>query len=558
MADLRPRTPNRCRCSYQFALTSASCIQNNPNPLVIVGAAKENCNINGNTNPPQWPELNSLASWPNARTTYASYVYPGWTPGGDFDFALLILDQQSKAAADGNCTSCIKMTASKPVVGTKYTAMGLGSAGSMTDGNPQPNLKEALLTAYDTNKCIADRNAPTTNNPFVKKFWKQRFGNPKFTIQSSFCTTTDKASAAGLCNLDGGSPLVSKGASVAEDKLMGVGAAVTASCNSYYDPQVWVDITSVANWVQGIMKVVTPKLNATKQQVPSNDPPPAPAVTGLKPIYSYSMRVTLANPGATPGTSKTTAIPCGAGDSDISFAEVGATMAATISARILRKKYFPDKPGQFSPCGVLPVSCKVNTTAGETVIKFEWSSGKDPVTMNAWFNAGPNSALAGDDIGFFSPVNDPDYASGLVVPPGAVLAVHLWDGAGSACVGAVQAAAEGGPPAVTGGILCRATHVLPAVRPPGSCAALHRCAPPPPPALPPPDRSATGRSSGAPMPTSTAPWRSPAWRSPQAVATRPTDTRSRCGPPSRSPAPRKSTSQPGRSRTPLWTLVTMA
>lgn len=34
--------------------------------------------------------------------------------------------------------------------------------------------------------------------------------------------------------------------------------------------------------------------------------------------------------------------------------------------------------------------------------------------MNAWFKAGPGSVLAGDDIGFFSPVNDPDYASGLV------------------------------------------------------------------------------------------------------------------------------------------------
>lgn len=49
-----------------------------PHPLqVIVGANKENYNINGGNNPPQWPELNSLSSWPNARTTYASYIYPG-------------------------------------------------------------------------------------------------------------------------------------------------------------------------------------------------------------------------------------------------------------------------------------------------------------------------------------------------------------------------------------------------------------------------------------------------------------------------------------------------
>ena len=41
--------------------------------------------------------------------------------GGDNDFAVLVLDQQTKAAPDGNCTTCIKMTASKPAVGPKYT-----------------------------------------------------------------------------------------------------------------------------------------------------------------------------------------------------------------------------------------------------------------------------------------------------------------------------------------------------------------------------------------------------------------------------------------------------
>lgn len=44
-------------------------------------------------------------------------------------------------------------------------------------------------------------------------------------------------------------------------------------------------------------QVVTPKLNATKFQVPSNDPQPVPAVQGLKPIYCEALSLALGWPG---------------------------------------------------------------------------------------------------------------------------------------------------------------------------------------------------------------------------------------------------------------------